>query len=321
MSEVQSSLRVDFSGGTLDLWPLYTFMGGAKTINISLSLQTQVSLKYLEDSSPYLVEIPQLQEAYTFKTLEEFLGHPSPNLSLLQESVRALGVVGKFHIVSRSDSPVGSGLAGSSSLLISFLKALAPESKMDLVELAHNIEARVLKTPTGTQDYYPALQAGINLIQYSDHGRQHSLIDPQNFKSWDLAPVIVHSGQAHHSGLNNWDICKAVMGETTGQTLGSLKSLAEVSEKVFKSLVDDNKKLFFKCLSDELELRSHLGDYITPQISQVFQDFKDVGIENYKVCGAGGGGCVVGFVPRAMQKNLIDKLEKKHLVLHCDWKF
>jgi galactokinase/mevalonate kinase-like predicted kinase len=35
---VRVPVRVDLAGGTLDLWPLYLFHPGARTINVAVSL-------------------------------------------------------------------------------------------------------------------------------------------------------------------------------------------------------------------------------------------------------------------------------------------
>ena len=38
--KTQSPTRVDLSGGTLDMWPLYSFVGGATTINLAIDIWT-----------------------------------------------------------------------------------------------------------------------------------------------------------------------------------------------------------------------------------------------------------------------------------------
>ena len=78
-----------------------------------------------------------------------------------------------FSLKTSSESPIGGGIGGSSSLVISILKAIylftenkSATNKYDLVKLAHNIEADLLRTPTGTQDYFPAVTGGMSFITY-----------------------------------------------------------------------------------------------------------------------------------------------------------
>ena len=42
---VKSPSRVDLAGGTLDLWPLFAVTGGASTINVAISVWTEVTIR------------------------------------------------------------------------------------------------------------------------------------------------------------------------------------------------------------------------------------------------------------------------------------
>jgi galactokinase/mevalonate kinase-like predicted kinase len=82
----------------------------------------------------------------------------------------------------------------------------------DLVHIAHNIEAEILNTPTGTQDYYPAISGGINILKYDTHGISQQVLEVENSP---LARhfLLVYTGKAHHSGLNNFEVMKGAVEE------------------------------------------------------------------------------------------------------------
>ena len=46
---IQSATRVDFAGGTLDLWPLFALIGETTTTNLSISIFTEAVLKVRPD--------------------------------------------------------------------------------------------------------------------------------------------------------------------------------------------------------------------------------------------------------------------------------
>ena len=69
---------------------------------------------------------------------------------------------GGFEIETHSESPAGAGISGSSALMIATTAALArfTGKKLDREQIrviAQNVEAQLIKVPTGCQDYYPAL--------------------------------------------------------------------------------------------------------------------------------------------------------------------
>ncbi|MEZ0391403.1 MAG: galactokinase, partial [Pseudobdellovibrionaceae bacterium] len=52
---VRSPTRVDLAGGTLDLWPLYNFVGGATTVNIAIDIMTTAEITPLDDDQIELI--------------------------------------------------------------------------------------------------------------------------------------------------------------------------------------------------------------------------------------------------------------------------
>src|SRR4051812_19922806 len=117
-----------------------------------------------------------------------------------------------FELRTESESPVGAGIAASSSLNISLCGAFSRLTGRNLsieetVTLAGNLEARVIHTPTGCQDYFPALFGGLNLIELTPLGPRRSGIE-LDLSEFQKHLILVYTGRPHHSGLNNWQIFK-----------------------------------------------------------------------------------------------------------------
>ncbi len=122
--EIKSPTRVDLAGGTLDLWPLYNFIGTATTVNMAIDVWTQVRLEKTSDKK-ITIKSQDLGIEKTYYSLEEALADSDSKLKLLQCQLNYWQPEPGFKLETSSQSPVGGGLGGSSSLTISLLKAFS----------------------------------------------------------------------------------------------------------------------------------------------------------------------------------------------------
>lgn len=300
MMTIHSPTRVDFAGGTLDLWPIHLFVGDCVTVNLSIDIFTGCELSFKNDPSIDL-DIADLKFQKTYANLETLLNSTEPQLLLVQAVLRYFKPDKGFRLKTFSQSPVGGGLGGSSSLCISLIKAFtaagaAPGGQtLDVyqtVNLAHNLEAKVLKTPTGTQDYFPALVPGLNLIHYTATGaRLETLPMPRDLFASRM--LLVYTGKAHHSGINNWQVYKAVI-DGDPKTLRSLKKLADISERVAKICRTKEWNMLPALFHEEFAARVELSQgFSSPEIEKLKTLVLQNGGDAVKICGAGGGGCVL----------------------------
>jgi D-glycero-alpha-D-manno-heptose-7-phosphate kinase len=310
MIKIKSPTRVDLAGGTLDMWPLHTFVGEALTINVAIDIYTEVDLVPKSESKKIRILSPDLNFEYDFDDLEEFLRDPRPQLKYYQMLVGFFKPPHGFHLETRSMSPVGGGLGGSSSLLISMLKAFSLMSKrklgsvLDIVQLSHNLEASLLRTPTGTQDYIPAITGGLNFIEYGMSGIEIITEDPAPF--WEDHFLLVHTGRSHHSGLNNFEVLKsAVSGDP--QVLGALHEISFISRELQKALNSKSWDRLPLLFAREYKARIQLTEaFSSPEIRRLQDLALSFGLPGVKICGAGGGGCVLIWCESKNQKKKIE---------------
>ena len=296
----QSPTRVDLSGGTLDCWPLHLFVGDTVTVNLSIDILTGVELEpknpTLDDQS-IEIEVQDLSYERSFNSMGEFLSSEDPPLKLVQAVVNYFAPVNGFKLRTRSQSPIGAGLGGSSSLTVSLIKAFMAFNRQslsteELVELAHNLEAQVLTAPTGTQDYYPAIEPGLNLIHYTRAGRRlESLGDVGSDFSEKM--MLIYTGKAHHSGINNWHVIKSIIdgNEAMRRCLGEISNISIKMARVAKMRDWTSLPQLFEA---EYEARTRLSPTFTsPEIEELRSLVLQQGAQAVKICGAGGGGCVL----------------------------
>ncbi|HMN68790.1 MAG TPA: galactokinase [Bdellovibrionales bacterium] len=292
----QSATRVDLSGGTLDCWPLYLLVDSCVTINLSVSVFTRVTLEE-KPGREIEVDIRDLKYRKNFADLKSLLEAKDEELKLVQKHLAYWKPEKGFRLETSSESPVGGGLGGSSSLSISLIKAFAEWLKCDMtvlemVTLSANLEAQVLHKMTGTQDYFPALVPGLNAIHYTPRGARIETL-PVTKEFWDERLTLVYTGQPHHSGLNNWQVLKAAL-DVEEATLKALRDIRDVSWDMYAALKNNRHEIFPELFNREFEARVRLSSsFSSPEIDRLRNVALKSGAQAVKICGAGGGGCVL----------------------------
>lgn len=299
--EVKSPTRVDLAGGTLDLWPLYAFMNEATTINVAIDVWTRVTLEEVSGSE---IEwnSKDLNLIKKYSNLEMALKDSDPMTKLFQSVVRFFQPRKGFRLTTQSDSPVGGGLGGSSSLTISMMKAFSIltgrefSSSHEMVHVAHNLEAYVLNTPTGTQDYYPAVSGGLNVLKYSHSEIQQEVYEIEHSPLADYF-MLVYTGKSHHSGINNFEVLKSAVSKDE-KTLQALEDIKIIASKLENAVLAKDWAKLPGLFNEEFKARVRLTPAFTsPEIEKLAKITLEAGAEAVKICGAGGGGCILVWCP------------------------
>ncbi|PWU17364.1 MAG: galactokinase [Bdellovibrio sp.] len=295
----RSPTRVDLAGGTLDLWPLYAIAGGATTVNVAISVWTEVSMAPAPGLQLYSLD---LNREWKFKDLGELASQEGDHqLKLFRELLLHFPELKDCRITTRSESPVGGGIGGSSSLTISCLKAIHQwlgrklPSPNDLVHFAHNVEARILRTPTGTQDYFPAVSGGLNILDYSDYGVRQTVLSLRDTPLASHA-LVVNTGRSHNSGLNNFDVfTRVIKGEE--KVMAALNEIRRVAAETRRVCVTQEWQRLPDLFRQETAARLQLTPlFSSPEIQRLEKSVLEEGASAIKICGAGGGGCVLTWV-------------------------
>ena len=205
---------------------------------------------------------------------------------------------GGWEIVADCMSPAGAGLGGSSSLLIAVIKTFCGitgqrMNKLQMLELAKNIEARHLGIPTGTQDYIAALQGGVSAVVMDSGGMSYQKLDVD---SRELAGrlVLAYSGQSRISGKSNWIMFKrGIEGDLAIRKI--FTEIAANSLDMQDALLAKRWKKVGVLMDRENRIREKFGpSVIPPKLGKMFHALRGLGTHP-KICGAGGGGCFAVF--------------------------
>jgi len=184
-----AACRVDLAGGTMDIWPLYLFHPGAVTVNFGVNILTRCRIAPLAGKTIRLKSIDTKREE-TFASYAALCGAKRYRHPLAAYLVRFFEPAGGFEIETNSESPAGAGISGSSALMIATTAALVRWTgrrlgREEIRVIAQNVEAQLIRVPTGCQDYYPALYGGVNAIHLAADGihREAIPVPPEEIES------------------------------------------------------------------------------------------------------------------------------------------
>ncbi|MFM8269528.1 MAG: hypothetical protein ACKN9V_05000, partial [Pseudomonadota bacterium] len=300
---VLAPCRADLAGGTLDLWPLYCLLPSAMTLNIALDLfaradfdvsesfQTQVILKSKTDR----YELKDLVSELNLNSVPDSLKFPAfvvYHFLKLQPQLPRVCI----EIELSSAVPVGSGLGGSSTLLVALGRGLCRVCsdfteqgwQWRFLHWAKDTEAAFLKMPTGTQDYLAAIFGGLHGYASCFGKIEQTFFPPSIFQQLNERLLVVFSGEKHHSGMSNWEVYKKAV-EADPHVMRGLNGIARVSQQLDLAL--RKEKIDWgavgKLLDEEWKLRQSTFQVSTPNLEKVIQTSKAApGVLGVKVCGA-----------------------------------
>jgi D-glycero-alpha-D-manno-heptose-7-phosphate kinase len=297
MTQIRSSAptRIDLAGGTLDIWPLYLFHEHAQTLNAAISLRAHADISPRTDGRVRLesIDTSKVVEVARWQDLTDAQGLPL--LSRLARFFRAENLT----LRTRSESPAGAGIAGSSALNVAVCGALAEWAGMalqdeQLLTIAMNVEAQVINVPTGLQDYRPAYFGGVAAIELRPDGikRIPIDIDPEELQR---RLVLAYTGAPHFSGTNNWEIMKRHI-DGDRHVFECFDRIADAAGGVRDALTRLDWDGVCEQINREWEARKQLAPGVTTaMIESLITAAAAAGARAAKVCGAGGGGCLFCF--------------------------
>lgn len=307
----QAPCRADLAGSTMDLWPLYLFHPGAVTVNFAVSVLTTCRITPLPGKEIHLRSLDGRREE-RFADLEELCCAKKYRHPLAARLVSFFQPEQALAIETNSESPAGAGIAGSSALMIATTAALArftgrKLSREDMRVLAQNVEAQLINVPTGCQDYYPALYGGVNAIELEPDGVHRSPI-PVPAEEIEARFVLAYTGAPRQSGINNWEVFKAhINGDR--KVFRNFAQITEIACAMRAALERADWREVGRLLAQEWRLRrTNAPGITTPLIEELISAAMRNGGVAAKVCGAGGGGCVVFFVEKGAKGRVAQAL-------------
>src|SRR5271165_5716446 len=299
--------RADLAGGTLDIWPLYLFHPGARSVNLALNIRTACKITPRAGREILLKSHDTAREE-RFRNLDQLLAAKSYKHPLAAYLVRFFQPEQGFLLETLSESPAGAGISGSSALMIATTAALARfvGREMDIEHIrviAQNVEAQLIRVPTGCQDYYPAMYGGVSAVHLETGGVRHEPI-PVPLDEVDQRFVLFYTGAPRQSGINNWEVFKQhINGDE--HVIHNFAEISRVAQAMRRALAGQQWDDVERLMREEWNLRrTNAPGITTPLIDKLIEVAMRHGARAAKVCGAGGGGCVIVLIEKGTRQSV-----------------
>jgi D-glycero-alpha-D-manno-heptose-7-phosphate kinase len=306
--------RVDMAGGTIDIWPLYLFHKGAVTVNFAVDRYASCELTTRKDARIH-VSSRDLQVEEGFASVEALRGMRRYRLPLPAYMLHYFAPSTGLDVVTNSEAPAGAGISGSSTLIIALASALnrLTASGHDLETLrviGQNIEAQIIRVPTGCQDYYPAMYGGVSAIELSEAGVARRAV-PVDLEDLNERVVLAYTGVPRNSGINNWEVMKAHI-DGDRKVHRNFDRIAEIARGMRQALEKADWQEVARLLREEWShRRKNAPGITTPLIDRLVSVTRRAGSVGAKVCGAGGGGCAFFLVERGAKERVSESIRRE----------
>jgi D-glycero-alpha-D-manno-heptose-7-phosphate kinase len=306
--ESKAPTRIDLAGGTLDIWPLYLFHEGALTVNCAItryascviatdSSQAPTGARTRPEKSRRIVLASRdTKRKESFPSLEALCRAQRYKLPLLAHLVRVFRPTMGFTLTTDSEAPAGAGIGGSSAMAVAICAALdrltgAGLRREDWIHISRDVEAIVIRVPTGTQDHYPPAFGGAAAIVLAAGGERREALGC-DLDELERRLVLCYTGKPRQSGINNWEVFKRHI-DGDHRVAQNLEKITAVAKQVRAALEENAWSEVGRLVREEWEFRRrNLRTISTPVIDRIISSARRQGALGGKVCGAGGGGCL-----------------------------
>ena len=226
-------------------------------------------------------------------------------------------------VMISSDVPPGSGLGGSSSLTVNFVKTLSILNKLKwknekVAETSFHIERNVLQHPIGKQDDYIASFGGFNFIRFT---KEQIYVEPiqinkSTFDELQENLVLFFVGNTRKNSIVLSSQLQNVK-EKHKETIEALHYVKGLSEEMNSALKQSDITHFGELLHKGWVAKKKFAKGVS---NEDVDKMYDVALENGalggKLTGAGGGGHMLFYCEKPKQDRLIEKMKNiglKHI--------
>jgi D-glycero-alpha-D-manno-heptose-7-phosphate kinase len=296
----RAPVRIDFAGGTTDLKAFRDREGGAV---LSGAIARYAYCTLIEHPNGLRIDADDLQEYVEASHIREI--EQKGSLQLLTLAIRRFGIDAGVCVKVRTDAPPGSGTGSSASVGVALLAVLDHRrallthakdrlSRYELAEMACGLEDE-MGIVGGKQDQYGAAVGGMNYMEF--HGDRVFVegieVSPALVADLEKHLVLCYSGQSRLSGDTNTKMIGAYeTGEPT--VTDSLRAVKRIAQEAARALRGQDMARFADLLNEEYEARAQLAPgVLTDQMADLVATARSAGAVAAKICGAGGGGCLL----------------------------
>ena len=296
-------LRISLIGGSTDLEDFIEEYGHGEVINFPVNLYTYVSINKRYDGK-FLIQYSKTEFVDNISDIKN---------ELVRIVLEYFNIKTPTTVTLTADIPShGSGLASSSSFIISMIKAISMFKGIDMDDhsicnLALSLE-RKFNPLVGRQDPMGCGLKGFKHLYFNSNDTNSvNLLNSKYFDEHDLFLIPISN-----NGRSSTDVLKSL-------DLKGRESILEMVGRGSKYLQKNKFDGFNQLILDTWEEKKKTSNLITNSnvvgMEYLIKKHKNL---YYKLCGAGGGGYML-LIKERKNKNDLDLLQKhSYINIHMD---
>lgn len=296
----RTPFRISFFGGGTD-YPAYYLKHGGSVLSTTINKYCYITLRNLPPFFKYNYLI-----RYRFReehTEREDIQHPS-----VRHCLQYMGVNRGVEVVHTSDLPARSGIGSSSAFTVGLLHGLTGMkgkilTKRQLAGAAIHVEQNLIKENVGSQDQVAVAFGGFNRVDFNCDGTFY--VQPMTIPEEKLVKLQDHL-MFFYTGQSR--IAEEIAAEqvsrmeTLEERMSRMKGMVERAIDILNTETEDITR-FGELLHEAWEIKSKLTNRVSSKwVDKLYTDALGAGAIGGKLCGAGGGGFLLLFVPPENQE-------------------
>lgn len=307
----RAPLRIGIAGGGTDVDPYATEHGGF-IFNTTISKYAYCILK------PVAGKEMIVKSRYYGRYKTSLKGEPlklDGNMDLIKAVANHFEVKNGFDLTIHSDVPAGSGLGGSSTMMVAMISAISnwmetEMTKDDIAKLSYHLEREVIGLKGGIQDQYAATYGGFNYLDI--HGKNVS-VTPANINQDIIDELQCRSVLCYTKiSRESADIIESQVKSTENHTnLNALDASKVLAKQIGESIESNDMEKAGNLLHEAWQYKKQFSENITNKhIDKLYNTAISNGAIGGKISGAGGGGFMY-FICKYDKKPQVSEALKK----------
>ncbi len=297
----RTPFRISFFGGGTDYPAYYRQNGGGLVLNATINKYCYITCRKLPPffDFKYRLRYSSMQLA---KQLDE-IEHPA-----IRECIRFMRIEDGLEITHTGDIPAMSGIGSSSAFTVGLLHALyALKGEMvtrrRLTFDSVKVEQEVLRENVGSQDQAAAAFGGFNRIRFG--GAEEIFVEPLVLPA-ERMRELEESLFLYFTGFSR--VADEIAREQIRLIPEKLKELHAMKDMVGEAIgilsrPDRSLDELGRLLHESWRLKRGLSSRITnSKLDDIYEAGIGAGATGGKICGAGGGGFMLFYVPHEKQE-------------------
>ncbi len=306
-------VRVSYSGGGVDM---SSFINQTPAAVLSSTINKYCTASVIiRDDDEIHISSKDLHLKYSAKNYNEI--EYGDDLDLIKAAVKIMQPDFGFDLETYAEYEPGTGLGGSSAVVVSVLGALnyfRNEEQLDiyqLADLAYQVERIDMNIKGGWQDQYATSFGGFSWIEFRKNEVLVSSLqihrDTQLELEYNL--MLFRLGNNRQSSKIQERHINNIENNISNQTFGSMIKLAD---QMKEALLKGKVKNFADLLHESWLLKQTMNRNVTNDyVNDCYNMARKLGALGGKLLGAGGSGYLLIYSSPLYQKRIKSELEKK----------